>query len=54
MVNKYTVNYNIDDLVSLYTKELVMKIVREDHPEIYRKAKKTIKKLLKESNNKKT
>lgn len=46
---KYTINYNTDDLVEIYTKQLVLKLVKEKHPELYKDARKQIKALLKDS-----
>ena len=46
---KYTINYNTDDLVEIYTKQLVLKLVKEKYPELYKDARKQIKALLKDS-----
>mgnify|MGYP003628439657 FL=1 len=43
----YTINYNTDDLVEMYTNKLVLKLVKEKYPELYKKARKTIKALVK-------
>jgi hypothetical protein len=44
---KYTVNYNIDDLIEVYTNKLVLKLVKERYPELYKEARKQIKALAK-------
>jgi hypothetical protein len=46
---KYTINYNTKDLVEIYTKQLVLKLVKEKHPELYKDAREQIKALLKDS-----
>ena len=44
----YTINYNTEDLVEIYTKQLVLKLVKERYPELYKEAQKQIKTLLKD------
>jgi len=43
---EYTINYNTDDLVEIYTNQLVLKLVKDKHPELYKDARKQIKALL--------
>ena len=47
---KYTIDYNIKDLIEIYTKRWLLKWVKENHPEIVKQAKKEITELAKASN----
>ena len=45
-LGKYTVNYNIEDLVEMYKKKWLLKWVAENHPKKVKEAEKLIRKLL--------
>ena len=48
--SKYTVNYDIESLIEMYKKKLILEWVQDNHPEKIIKAEKIIRSLLEEVN----
>ena len=45
-LGKYTVNYNIEDLVEIYKKKWLLKWIAKNHPEVIKEAEDLIRKQL--------
>jgi hypothetical protein len=48
--SKYTVNYDIESLIEMYKKKLILEWVQDNHPEKIIEAEKIIRSLLEEVN----